>query len=370
MRQPLAVCIIAFSIVAGTAIVSPALRAAGGANPASIDLLKGLAGPEPAHQSYIQTFREWTAVRQGWQGVPQAASYQLGVVSVARGEPPLFAVDTASEFLKHGGLDTGRGMALLTLVGQKLTNLSDIRAVLGRLYGPVAASWLMRSATEHAQKGDIVAAGAFLEALAETTGFPPKPSEGNRELADLYARVGWQQWNAGRREDATRNLDRALVLMPDNEYALIFKGATLLSQRRADEGMVLTKRALKLYPNSYESWHFWGAALRSAGETASAERALRRAVDLGPRNPWVRLDYARVLSDLHRDAEALNHAQEAVELATDHDSQIATLRFLGDLYWSSGDVTHASDAYRRLVALDPSSYSDLKQRVQPLGNGS
>src|SRR5438045_2818658 len=41
-------------------------------------------------------------------------------------------------------------------------------------------------------------------------------------------------------------------------------------------------RAVKLSPQDYRFWLAWGRALEQAGDSASAEKAMRRAVELAP----------------------------------------------------------------------------------------
>lgn len=351
-------------LIVGTLLSLDHVRSAAEVNLANTYLVKGLTGSVPVREQYVQHFLDWARAASQRPTMSFASLYGLGIVSLDRDPSPLFASKVAVELWESGGSRSRqRGQLLLHLVGRRLTKLDDIRLVAGMFDKSAVFSWLATSARAHWQNKDFEVAGAFLQVMSEADEFPPKSFHKTQELADLYVNVGWEQWNAKLERDAISNFDRALTLMPDNEHALIFKGYVVRSLGQVDEGMRLTRRALELYPDSYETWHFWGAALASIGQLTEAERAQRRAMELGPKNSWVKLNLARTLMQQGRHEEALTYAQQAVALAADHSSRVETLQFLGDLYWSLGDTVRASDAYRRLIGIDPDRYDRLKERL-------
>src|SRR5690606_34028140 len=87
--------------------------------------------------------------------------------------------------------------------------------------------------------------------------------------------------------------------------------------RRAGDGVVRLREALRLQPDDADLHYLLGVALHSTDRTPSALEHLRRAHALAPRE----IEYLRGLATIARDAglveEALSAARELVRLAPD-----------------------------------------------------
>lgn len=96
-------------------------------------------------------------------------------------------------------------------------------------------------------------------------------------------------WNAlGVAYQRQRNPDLAIEalqkshdLSPDNPYTLRNLGA-LLSESAPEVGLGYLRRAAELLPNDQQSMYGYANALLRTGDTASADEALKKAIDIAP----------------------------------------------------------------------------------------
>lgn len=92
-----------------------------------------------------------------------------------------------------------------------------------------------------------------------------------------------------------------------------------------------------------------GIAAWRAGDHGRAEMALRRTIEIEPRNGKALVNLGRVLLEQNRAAAALDPAEEAVIVSPESGD---AWRVLGNVRSALGAVDDAVDAYRRALVLD------------------
>ncbi len=82
--------------------------------------------------------------------------------------------------------------------------------------------------------------------------------------------------------EAEKNLQTALAIDPDNDYALSVMGRLKLQQHKYDEALDALNHAAQINPQGPEIQNYLGITLNEKGLRGPAETALRKAVQLDP----------------------------------------------------------------------------------------
>ncbi len=98
--------------------------------------------------------------------------------------------------------------------------------------------------------------------------------------------------------------EHALALDPMLPEAYAALGNTAFYEGRWADGRVLFERAVAIAPSYATAWQWYGYGLSNAGAVEESLTASRRAVQLDPRAPIVRQDYAQSLRRAGRNLEA------------------------------------------------------------------
>jgi len=112
-----------------------------------------------------------------------------------------------------------------------------------------------------------------------------KATEAEPRQADILVALALAVYRKGDPRQAVPILERALVLDPENPYALRNLAGCLL-RLGADAAPIveLAQKATALLPNDQQSWLALGHALEANGNTKDADHAYRRVIDINPRN--------------------------------------------------------------------------------------
>jgi tetratricopeptide (TPR) repeat protein len=139
------------------------------------------------------------------------------------------------------------------------------------------------------------ALGAFERALAM------RPNDPDAMLNKAQALCA-----VGRLTDAESIVDRALALRADSAVALGLKGACALGRGDHRGAVAYLARTLELDPrNPTNRWNY-ARALRAVGNAAEAKKQFRILLEKKPHRSDVRLDFARALEQDGNVAEALS----------------------------------------------------------------
>lgn len=257
----------------------------------------------------------WLAVRRRWPG---AGFVALGVVALFLASLP-FPVNSRYRVPALPLLCAGAGMAIAALA-------ADLRA---RRWQPalVALGWSL---------------GLMFALRVDWARQPAQEWRDWWQLGNLAVERG----NAGRgdlqtAEEAYRH---ALRLNPSHLESQVNLARLWLMQGRADAAVTQLRRTTAAAPDYPVGWSLYGQACLSAGHAASAEAALRRALELDPHHAAAGLALARLLLDTGRAADAMHLLESLAAAGVDEPALWA---LLGDLRAARGDAAGAGEARRR-----------------------
>ncbi|PXV57357.1 Tetratricopeptide repeat-containing protein [Dyella jiangningensis] len=160
-----------------------------------------------------------------------------------------------------------------------------------------------------------------------------------------------QAIEAGRADEADRQLERTLAAYPDHPEVLRMKAGIHSLRGQHQEAVRLMQRALAQRPQDPLYHNTLGSLFGSAGDYEGAIRALRRTCELDPRLALAWYNLGVMLTKSVRNEEATEALQRAVKLAPD---LVAARALLADLLRTRGDIDAAASEYRQLLAVRPS----------------
>ena len=152
---------------------------------------------------------------------------------------------------------------------------------------------------------------------------------------------------------AERALRRSLALHGDgNVDAMVGMGVLALGRHDFEGGLVWGRRARAASPFDAEVRGVIGDALLELGRYRGATRAIQAMIDLRPGlSSYARVSYLRELTgDV---AGAVGAMRRAVRFAATREDAAGTTAYLGDLYFGSGRIARALQAYRDGRTIDP-----------------
>jgi adenylate cyclase len=118
-------------------------------------------------------------------------------------------------------------------------------------------------------------------------------------LSDAHTVLGWSSLWRKQHDVAIAELERAVFLAPNSEWAYAFLAEVLNFAGRPDEAIGFVKKAMRLDPN-YPPWlvfhlaHSYSLLRRYDEAVATLQDALRRNPDFLPARRWLAVVYAEV----------------------------------------------------------------------------
>ncbi len=273
--------------------------------------------------------------------------------------------------------------------------LPDVHIMLARVQLAKGNSALALTEAQRAIELDPNNADAFL-ALADVYSDQGRVAEAEKtyqqgialspESWEAYHRLGSFYYNQRRFEESAQQHRRELELVPDHvyartnlaldlkalgrkeeaeaelkkalEYQLVFSAYGNLAnlyyeQKRFQEAIELTLRALKDNPNNYMAWNNLGTYYQAVGDEAKARDAddhvfalLREEIKLSPRDSTMRSDLALQYARRHMPVDAIANLHAALALQP-KDPRI--LQIAGDVYYELGDKSKALSYLRECI---------------------
>jgi tetratricopeptide (TPR) repeat protein len=203
---------------------------------------------------------------------------------------------------------------------------------------PSALPQGLQTAIERVAANDYAGAIAALDAVPEAA----------RDARYYTYRAG-VLLNAGRADQATQAIDRALALDPDAAEALAERAVIEAVQNRRADALADAKRAVELDPASAPARIALSYALQASFDLEAARATLREAAAQTPDNALVQARLAELeLSFGNLDA-AEAAAERAVALAPELER---TQMVLGFAALTRIDIDQARAAFERAIALD------------------
>lgn len=154
-------------------------------------------------------------------------------------------------------------------------------------------------------------------------------------------------------DDALRQLNRCIALMPSYEVAYVSK-ARLLMEMKADQvHLVFLNDGTQRFPHSAElclQLALYHRRFHHAQGDAAALMAIEQALLRRPDAASLHNTRGNILADLDRLPDAIAAYLFATKLQPAYAKADSNL---GLAYFKSGDYANAIDAYQRAIALDP-----------------
>ncbi len=219
------------------------------------------------------------------------------------------------------GQTTGSEMGNLWV--QVVTQTAGERATLERSYQPQLTA------------GDIA---GYLKMIEITPGDPR-----------LHADLGFLYITAGRLDDATRELRRALDLTPKSAIAHYALGTVLLTRKRLDDARQQLEMAIALDPELVDAHLNLGVVAHAQDRLDEAIGSYSTVLRLRPDQSQAHYNLGRAYQSRGHVEQAIGEFQLALKLRPDDPD---TLISLGSVLVSSGRPDEALACYRRALALD------------------
>lgn len=147
-------------------------------------------------------------------------------------------------------------------------------------------------------------------------------------------------------------LSRILAIEPDHVEALNAQAGLHLRDRRFDDAMRLSRRALELRPGYAGAHVALGTCYRATGQLAAAAEQFERALLSEPGHLGASLDLALVLQEMNRIPEARRAYERAATTAPDRPE---VHQALGLFLLRQRQFPEAAECFRRALATGPSS---------------
>ncbi|GAB2799314.1 tetratricopeptide repeat-containing sulfotransferase family protein [Dyella kyungheensis] len=174
--------------------------------------------------------------------------------------------------------------------------------------------------------------------------------QGLGPTATQQVMIAAQALDAGRADEADRQLERVLTAYPNHPEVLRMKAGILSLRGQHHDAVRLMQHALVQRPQDALYHNTLGSLLGTAGDYEGAIRALRRTCELDPKLAMAWYNLGVMLTKSVRNEEATEALQRAVTLAPDH---IGARALLADLLRTRGQVEAAAAEYRRLLSVRP-----------------
>jgi hypothetical protein len=269
------VILILLAIAAILALRWQSITTATRTNLAYISLARSIETADPASSARFTT---WAAQTKSSPRERDASAYGLAIL------------------LSHtSGVLSARWLQVWKTVGCHLTTVAGrnqmiewqvtasvapqaLLAMTNCLDNPTSAQWLLSAAEKKPQDVQV-----FVEEI-ENRGLVSELSQADRiRMAALYGDFARQKYLSGSSTGEVLVLvNKALLMDPQSETALIVKAIKLSDTGQLLEGIALLEQISVLYPNSYFLWESLATLRMSNLDYQGAESAARTSVGLQP----------------------------------------------------------------------------------------
>lgn len=167
--------------------------------------------------------------------------------------------------------------------------------------------------------------------------------------AELQLTLGQAYFAEGQDADAMAAFRRARALQPALPTLGLHIGAVLWRQRKLPEAVAEWRAELQRFPANPEAMFTLGTAIAlTGGDTAEAERLMRKALTLQPNHARTNYQLAKLIWQQRKAAEAIPCLERAVKF----DPELREAYYLlGRIYQASGRKADAQRVFARVKEL-------------------
>lgn len=157
---------------------------------------------------------------------------------------------------------------------------------------------------------------------------------------------------AGNPEKAIEILSLHLKANPADVAARVTLAQAFAAAGQSDRAEESFREVLRRSPNNFIALAALGELYQRSGDLATSEAMLARAVKADPSIPQIKMEWAVVLAQLHRYAEA-HRALTGVSAPEDRQDRITFFRLKASIALGSGNPSEAASAMEKALAVSP-----------------
>ncbi len=193
----------------------------------------------------------------------------------------------------------------------------------------------------------LVLAGLFCLAASRLFAEPQASSQGANAVAQAEAALDHDN-----PQEAISLLSAHLRAHPTDDSAHLLLAAAYVMTRQAEAAEAEYRKVLKHAPTSYIALAGLGELYENLGKLEQAEPMFAKAVRYGPREPQLRIAWARILTRLHRFPDA-SKALTGVTPPKAADQRILFFRLRAAIAEGLGSATDAAGNMESALAVQP-----------------
>ena len=194
----------------------------------------------------------------------------------------------------------------------------------------------------------LVLTGLFcVVAAANLIAAPQAPAQAPNPVAQAEAAL-----DRGNPQEAIKLLSAHLRARPMDDPAHLLLAAAYVMNRQADAAEAEYRKVLKHAPNNYIALAGLGELYENLGKLEQAEPMFAQAVKHGPREPRLRIAWARVLTRLHR-FPAASKALAGVAPPASADQRILFFRLKAAIAEGLGNSADAAGNMESALSVQP-----------------
>src|SRR5579872_905004 len=183
------------------------------------------------------------------------------------------------------------------------------------------------------------------------------PRSDNRQISQLYVRIGECLWRLGRANEAFTAFQQAMEIDPSNLLAHIKVGTMYLAGGAPGNAREQADFVLRRMDSNTDAWALLGAASAANGQDGMAKWAYTRVLAAEP----ARVSVAVALAEVYDREGELELAQNILRNAAKAESTSAMpLLALGRLQEEQGNSADAEQSYREAVAREDTAETNLR----------
>ncbi len=165
------------------------------------------------------------------------------------------------------------------------------------------------------------------------------------EMRPAQIMLGASLFKLGQFTEALSPLQAGANAMPDDRFAHVTLAQTLVGLNRLPEAIAELERVLATNPKDQEAWYLLGKLHLQLSQSAFAQV---QSIDAA--TPLAHQMAGEIMESMENTPGAIDAYKQAIAAAPNDPG---AMEHLADLYWHTGDWTHARDTYRILLAKQP-----------------
>ncbi len=188
--------------------------------------------------------------------------------------------------------------------------------------------------------------------------FQQSLEQDSQSIEALYW-LSWISFMALQNDQASKYLEQALKIQPDDARTVALKGVYLLTYGDPQQAIEQLERARQIDPNLQMIYSGLARAYRDAGKLDMAEEAARKAIALKPNDFMSHFNLSFILSRTGRIRDGVRELKECIRI---NPFYVQPYLILGELYVRAGQERSAIALSRHGLKQNPKAFP-LRERL-------